>query len=212
MPVKLRQSQAAEPLENFEFNRALKKALSPEGYRFKIASGDEFVLFARRNSYKPGPGVHEKEEIKLDLFHVKEGRLIIAGYMDCSNTYYAGGRAESLCSYSIQWDVLDSAQDHIKEAERARAMEEALLVFDDYSVHGHGSFKGIGSFLLGFQNAYSKSRGIRLFILAEPSHSGEQLFRSFYPKDCISEVKGEIYTLFVDLSKVEIPKPEIKRV
>jgi len=211
MPFALKRAQVAEPLDQFEFNYALKKALSSEGYRFRINAGDEFILFARRATYAAKRDASE-EEFKLDILHANLNGLSTVAYMDCKMIYYDNGESKSICSRAIQWDVSDRAPEHIKLAERSRAAEEAILVRDDYSAHGRGCFKGIGSFLLCFHTAYAKSKGIKWFIFAEPSSEGEKLIRSFYSNCSILEVRGETYALLVDISEVNLPKPNIMRV
>lgn len=197
-----------------EFQKALKQALSKDGYHFKIKSGDEFVLFARRLEYSV-PGM-KKEELKLDLFHVEGGRLRHAAFMDRTNFEDTGNHnkwAES--RNSIPWEISDRAPDHFKEAEMAgMAREEASFVSQDYSAHAGGHFKGIASFLRSFQDDYSREKGIGLAVFHGLSREGEAFIRGFYTKANArtEDASHEILSLFVNLATAVPCKPEIERV
>ncbi len=210
MRVKYR--PVAEPLEKYEFSEALKKALSPGGYHFRISSGDEFVLLARKYSYKAGSCMHE--EVKLDLFHSEGGKLTPAARADRTNVFHDDGRKCAEACTSLPWDISDRSPEHLKEAEKMRMVfDEATIVFDPYSSRAGGRFKGIGSFLRSFHDLYSKSRDVESVTSFSLTGQGEDFLKAYCKQ---SGAKSDMLVgermLTISLSNADIPKPCIERV
>lgn len=203
--------RAPELLERYEFAEASKKAFSQNGYFFRTEDGDEFILFARRHKYEAG-GL-EREEVKLDVFFVEEGKPRHAGFMDRTNFHWDGGRKESHGHEPIRWEISDRAPEWQKDAEMSRNTNEAMIVFSEFSSK-KGRFKGIASMMRGFEDEYSRASGVTTLFSHGTSDDAEKMLRCFYGKagGRVERAYGfDVYSLVIDISKAEIPKPRIVR-